>query len=595
MLTGKQIGDYKLLEELGRGSFGCVYKCQNMVDQSYHAIKIIQFQSLSNSEGIVGELLKDEISVLAKIESPNVLRLEHYFQSKSNCYILMEYCNGGDLENYWEKQGKKIEEQKVIDIIVQILNGLSELHKLNVIHRDIKLANILMHNDLIKIADLGFCKQLQYQCMEVSLCLGTPGTMAPEVARFDSYGLQSDIFSIGCIFYQLLFGELPFEYINTQQYLEAIQQQNINFNKNGVVIQEEIKDIIIKMLKENPKERLTFPQLYQYPLFKRIQKMSQASQIALKSVSKQETAIFYKDIYENNRDVQIQQKGMNTLKQNGDIFKTQTENQGEQVQYVDNLQKVNTVIHNQQEQENVSKLAYEMRATHYLSPNQQPYNSTLQQLQESEQIFKTVRNQNDSHQLLNNQQNTYLVQSFRFIYDALQYCDRTYLEIDQIQFKNQSQSWIGKFMIQKRLRVESKNYFQTLQQYPYLNELSQMQQDFETYIQNQTFNKLLEQIKSDPQLQTSLRQEYIQELKEEPTGTFQLYYCQALMELYAQIKTEINKETENKKKKVLVICLLHIQRCMHFQDLSTYKIDFQEEFINVKTINLIDIIKKVQY
>ncbi|CAD8133875.1 unnamed protein product [Paramecium octaurelia] len=595
MLIGKLIGDYVLMEELGKGSFGCVYKCQNRIDQSFHAIKIIQFQSLSNCEGVVGELLKDEISVLAKIDSPNVLKLEHYFQSKSNCYIVMEYCNGGDLERYWTKEGKKIKEQKAIEIVIQILNGLSELHKQNVIHRDIKLANILMHNDQIKIADLGFCKQLQNQDMEVSLCLGTPGTMAPEVAAFESYGLQSDIFSIGCIFYQLLYGELPFECLNINSYIKAIRYQQIDFNKNNVVIQDELKEIISKMLKDEPKKRLTFPQLYQYPLFKNTQKMSQISQIAMKNMTNLETTNFYNEIYKNDQHIQIGQEGMTALKQNGDIFRTQSERQNEQSQFMNNLQNVNKSNHNQFVQDQVSKLTYEMMATQQLCPNQQQINNTLKDLQETEQIFKTDRFQHNYSMTANSQQNQKLCQQFRFLLDALQYCDRTYIEIDQIQFLDESQTLIGKFMIQKRIRSESKKFFQVQQENPFYDELNQMRDAFNPYVQNQLFEKLLQQIKGASTLLSGLTQAFINELKEEETGIFHLNYWQSLIELHQLIKREINREVENKRKKNLVTVLLHLQRCLHFQDLCTLKIDFEDEFLHIKKQNLIELIKKVQY
>ncbi|CAD8143217.1 unnamed protein product [Paramecium pentaurelia] len=587
MLIGKKIGDYKLLEELGRGSFGCVYKCQNMYDQSYHAIKIIQFESLKNCEGIVGELLKDEISVLAKIDSPNVLKLEHYFQSSTNCYILMEYCNAGDLEKYWEKQGKRIKEQNVIDIIIQVLNGLYELHKLNVIHRDIKLANILMHNDQVKIADLGFCKQLQNKDMEVRLCLGTMGTMAPEVARFDSYGLQSDIFSIGCIFYQLLFGELPFECYDVQFYLQAIRQQKIDFQKYGVVISNEVKEIISKMLIEDPKERLTFPQLFQYSLFKKVQNMSQVSKIAQKNFSKIETSKFYQNIYDNKKDIQIQQTGMNVLRQNEDILRTQ---QNEQYQIVNNIQQNSRINQNHYDQENVQKLTYELLSTKYLSPNQQSISNTLQQLKDNEIAFKSDKQQNNIPSQISDYTQT--IQKYRILLDALEYCQRTYTEIDQITFLIQSQSLIGKFMLLKRIRSESKVYFQELSNNPQISELKDV---FKPFIENNQFDIVLNQIKSSKQLLNNLCQNYDNEIQEQATGIFHLNYYQALMDLHTQIKQEINREAEIKKKKVLVIVLIHIQRCMHFQDLCSQKIDLVEEFFNIKNKNLIDIIKKVQF
>lgn len=122
----------------------------------------------------------------------------------------MEYCEGGDLQEYVTLNGH-LEENVALSFFKQILNGMFGLHEKRIIHRHLKPSNILLHKEtILKIADLGFCKQFRDLADQSVLTLGSFGYMAPEIAFENSYGIAADMFSIGCILYFMLFGVLPF-------------------------------------------------------------------------------------------------------------------------------------------------------------------------------------------------------------------------------------------------------------------------------------------------------------------------------------------------------------------------------------------------
>lgn len=149
------------------------------------------------------------MSIMHKINHPNVMHLFDYMETDNNYYLVIEYCNQGDLESYLKKHKiKYLKESETIKIMKQIMNGFMELRKYHVMHRDLKLSNIFLHDENIVIGDFGFAKTGKEM---TGTTLGTPLTMAPEMIKGDSdYSSKTDLWSIGIIFYQLLYGNPPF-------------------------------------------------------------------------------------------------------------------------------------------------------------------------------------------------------------------------------------------------------------------------------------------------------------------------------------------------------------------------------------------------
>ncbi len=172
----KQIGNYILESELGSGQFGKVYKAKDKTTGTYYAVKRIDKKKI-NSNPLLPKLLNTEIKIMQEIEHPNILHLFDYIESQTHYYLVLNFCNQGDMEHYMKARGLKyFEEEEALLLLKQILNGFHELRKSKVLHRDFKLANIFMNDDVLVIGDFGLAKQ-GYETG--STVLGTPQTMAP--------------------------------------------------------------------------------------------------------------------------------------------------------------------------------------------------------------------------------------------------------------------------------------------------------------------------------------------------------------------------------------------------------------------------------
>jgi serine/threonine protein kinase len=155
------------------------------------------------------------------------------------------------------------------------------LHEVGAMHRDFKSANILMHNGVAKIADLGFAKIMKNQ-VTTGTILGTSVTMAPELLDNQTYGIESDIWSVGVVFYQFLMGDYPYNGINDMEILKKIRKGPPAFS-NKIFISKESQDFIVKCLTVDPKKRITWKAIYEHPLIHDKKKIRDTYVAGLKS------------------------------------------------------------------------------------------------------------------------------------------------------------------------------------------------------------------------------------------------------------------------------------------------------------------------
>jgi len=170
------------------------------------------------------ELFETERTILTKVKNENVVRLYECIETPEYQYLVMEYCKHGDLHDYIKaKPNSTLAEEEAMGILVQILNGFKGLHEILVIHRDIKLRNILVaENDRIKIADFGLSK-ISEEGVATTI-VGTPYTKAPEVFSGKRYDNKADIWSLGVIFYQMLYRlSYPYTAKNEKALFEGIK------------------------------------------------------------------------------------------------------------------------------------------------------------------------------------------------------------------------------------------------------------------------------------------------------------------------------------------------------------------------------------
>ena len=263
----KKVGNYILVNKIGQGQFGVVYKGVLIEDQrKVFAIKCIQKSKLEGNS-ILNRLFQTEMSVMSKLNHPNIMHLFEFMETAHNYYLVIQFCNNGDLETYLKKMGRLSEEEAVY-FLMQIMNGFQVLHKNKIMHRDVKLANIFLQDDKVVIGDFGFAKQ----GVDVTRTkLGTPITMAPELltSNGNTYTSKADLWSIGVCFYQMLFGKTPFDAKSYEDLKEKVRTQsgkNLNFPKD-VPISPECKDLLINLLQYNASQRIEWKDFFNHPLF----------------------------------------------------------------------------------------------------------------------------------------------------------------------------------------------------------------------------------------------------------------------------------------------------------------------------------------
>ena len=255
----KLVDNYKLETLLGTGEFGKVYKSVDTNTGLYYAIKSVN-KSFFVTHPKLKEFTANEMHSLTKINNPNVIKFIELIKTENNYYFVYEYCNGGTLEDLILAHGYLTEEMSR-KVLKQIINGLDALNKNFILHRDLKPQNIFFHNGEVKIGDFGFCKQLRGRGDMAKTMLGSPIYMAPEILTGQNYGLKADIWSLGCIYFEMLCGYCPFEGKDIREIIDLINQYRITF-REGVRISDEVKFLIYRMLQIDSIKRIEWDDLF---------------------------------------------------------------------------------------------------------------------------------------------------------------------------------------------------------------------------------------------------------------------------------------------------------------------------------------------
>ena len=254
------MNDFEIIKKIGEGSFSVVYKVRRKQDHTLYALKKVKLQILKEKER---ENALNEVRILASIKSPCVIGYTEAFieeKDKSLC-IVMEYAEQGDLYQkicQLKKMRLHMEESDVWRIFIQMVKGLKCLHDLKILHRDLKSANIFLFNDgSAKIGDCNVSKVVRKGFGYTQT--GTPYYASPEVWSDDPYDTKSDIWSLGCITYEMLNLHPPFRADNMDNlYKKVIHGQYGRINKK---YSNDIVDIIISLLRVNPSERPSCDQI----------------------------------------------------------------------------------------------------------------------------------------------------------------------------------------------------------------------------------------------------------------------------------------------------------------------------------------------
>ena len=212
-LTGKQLGEYKIIEQVGRGATSDVYKAFQPNLNRYVGIKVLS--SFVSDKDAFRKRFTREARAVAQLDHPNILPVYSFDQQDNQVYLVMRYVDTGSLaDTLAEMNGKPMSLDRALKILEQVGSALSHAHNLGIIHRDVKPGNILLGpNNWVLLTDFGLVKILEDSTTitQSGVGVGTPNYMAPEQVRGDPVDARADVYALGAMLYQIITGQVPFE------------------------------------------------------------------------------------------------------------------------------------------------------------------------------------------------------------------------------------------------------------------------------------------------------------------------------------------------------------------------------------------------
>ncbi|ORX44069.1 Pkinase-domain-containing protein [Hesseltinella vesiculosa] len=283
------VGNYVILEKIGQGSFATVYTARHKDTGHRVAIKSVLRTKLTKK---LLENLESEIAILKAIRHDHIVGLSECQETETHIHLVMDYCSLGDLSQYIKRirHSKSargplggLPEATVRHFLKHLVSALRFLRSQNLVHRDIKPQNLLLvspeevgldKNDLpqLQVADFGFARFLPSSTMADTLC-GSPLYMGPEILSYKKYDAKADLWSVGAVLYEMITGRPPFRAQNHIELLKKIQdnQDRIRFPDEKSpdatpLVTDDLKDLIRKLLKQDPVERISFEELFAHPV-----------------------------------------------------------------------------------------------------------------------------------------------------------------------------------------------------------------------------------------------------------------------------------------------------------------------------------------
>ncbi|XP_051891784.1 serine/threonine-protein kinase PLK4 [Pristis pectinata] len=250
---GEKIKDFKVLTLLGKGSFACVYRAKSVSTGLEVAIKMIDKKAM-HKVGMV-QRVRNEVEIHCQLKHPSILELYNYFEDDNYVYLVLEMCHNGEMSRYLKNRKASFSEDEARHFMHHIVTGMLYLHSHGILHRDLTLSNLLLTSDMnIKIADFGLAAQLKMPNEKHFTMCGTPNYIAPEIATHSAHGLESDVWSLGCMFYTFLVGKPPFDTDTVKNTLNKVMLADYEM---PTFISNEAQDLIYQLLRKNPADRIS--------------------------------------------------------------------------------------------------------------------------------------------------------------------------------------------------------------------------------------------------------------------------------------------------------------------------------------------------
>ena len=261
-----KISDFFLIREIGTGSFGRVLLVQHNRTQAMYAIKAIDKRNKTNIQE--KPYFRREIEIMYRVHHPNVVKLFGHFEDDNYCYFLMEYIPGGNIYSLVPKNGlRTVSTKTVVSIMKDVISATYFLHHMHppIIHRDIKPENVVLDKNMVaKLTDFGWSNYMPGDYSKRTTVCGTPIYLAPEIINNRGHDEKVDIWCIGVLMFELMTGFSPFQG-------NDIKTLKYNISRFKIVWPSEMDrdaaDLISRILKYNPEERISLEQMLLHPFF----------------------------------------------------------------------------------------------------------------------------------------------------------------------------------------------------------------------------------------------------------------------------------------------------------------------------------------
>ena len=240
------INKYKKGKYLGSGGFASCFEIISLEDKKVFACKIMSKKALNNDEIFRKAIIK-EIKIHKKLYHPNIIKFYKFFEDSNFLYLIIELCKNKSLRDII-KGRKRLTELEVQCILIKLIDGLRYLHTNGIIHRDLKLNNIFLDENMeVKMGDFGLAVKLDYKNEKIKSFCGTLNYMAPEIFERKGYSYEIDIWALGIIMCYLLVGKNPFQSSTEKETINNIKNNKLNFPKD-IKLSSSAKDLINQIL-----------------------------------------------------------------------------------------------------------------------------------------------------------------------------------------------------------------------------------------------------------------------------------------------------------------------------------------------------------
>ncbi|KAM3933001.1 serine/threonine-protein kinase Nek5-like isoform 1-T3 [Leptodactylus fuscus] len=261
------MNNYEIVRMIGEGAFGKAFLAKGKKDNIRCVIKEVNLSKMARKEK---EASHKEVTLLAKMNHPNIVKFFTSIEENNNLYIVMEYCDGGDLMKRIDMQrGVLFDEDQILNWFVQISLGLKHIHDRKVLHRDIKAQNIFLTNNgtMAKLGDFGIARMLNNTMELARTCVGTPYYLSPEICENRPYNNKTDIWSLGCVLYELCTLKHPFEASGLRQLVLKICRGR--YEPLSLKYSYDLRTLISQLFKISPRDRPSITSILKKPFLEK--------------------------------------------------------------------------------------------------------------------------------------------------------------------------------------------------------------------------------------------------------------------------------------------------------------------------------------